>query len=99
MSLDYPFALPARESNFALSVFRSPWPIFDRSVLRSFALILTHTMKPNPRLPIPFHATMNPRRVTLGLFAFLLPVAIFAQSATGVISGRVFNPATGEYIR
>lgn len=27
-----------------------------------------------------------------------LPLAVFAQ-ATGTISGRVYNPATGEYIR
>ena len=36
--------------------------------------------------------------ITLAL-ACTLPVLAFAQSATGVISGRVFNPATGEYIR
>ncbi|HUR58781.1 MAG TPA: TonB-dependent receptor, partial [Opitutaceae bacterium] len=33
------------------------------------------------------------------VLAFALPVLALAQPATGVISGRVFNPATGEYIR
>lgn len=31
--------------------------------------------------------------------ALVLPVAIRAQAGTGAITGRVFNPATGEYIR
>src|SRR5256885_201103 len=39
------------------------------------------------------------RRLAIGLAAaFAWPLAVFAQG-TGAITGRVFNPATGEYIR
>src|SRR4051812_1464310 len=39
------------------------------------------------------------RRLTVGLLAFALPVLALAQAGNGIISGRVFNPATNEYIR
>ena len=41
------------------------------------------------------------RRLVFGLWAScLLTITAVAQTAaTGVISGRVFNPATGEYVR
>src|SRR5437016_5681653 len=39
-------------------------------------------------------------RFTLSAFATItLTFSAFAQSGTGAITGRVFNPATGEYIR
>ncbi len=38
------------------------------------------------------------RLAAIILAGVLLPLAA-AQSATGVIAGRVFNPATGEYVR
>lgn len=31
--------------------------------------------------------------------ALLLPLMAFAQSNTGTITGRIFNPSTGEYVR
>ena len=39
------------------------------------------------------------RLAAIILAGVLLPLAAAAQSATGVIAGRVFNPATGEYVR
>src|SRR5205085_1992132 len=40
-----------------------------------------------------------PRFAAALLSAVLLPLAALAQAGTGAITGRVFNPATGEYIR
>ena len=43
----------------------------------------------------------NPVRTLLALVcaALLTALPALAQSATGTITGRVFNPATGEYLR
>ncbi len=58
-------------------------------------------MKPETQ----FHSLVRPstrlwlRRGLLGVIALLaLPLAALAQ-ATGTVTGRVYNPATGEYIR
>ena len=40
-----------------------------------------------------------PRGLLLAGTAFLTPAIAVAQSATGTVTGRVFNPATGEYVR
>src|SRR4051812_3290892 len=56
-------------------------------------------MKLNPDSPIRAIARNGLRRLTFGaVIALALPLAALAQ-ATGMITGRVFNPATGEYIR
>src|SRR3954470_14288782 len=38
-------------------------------------------------------------RLTVGILALVLSIAGFAQTGTGTITGRILNPATGEYIR
>src|SRR5690242_19834066 len=56
--------------------------------------------------PPPFLATapMKPLPPTLRVAYFLAcffvcPLVALAQTGTGIITGRVLNPATGEYLR
>jgi TonB-dependent receptor len=58
-------------------------------------------MEPETHLPLRFaHCRARLPRLLAGvLVAIALPLAAFAQNATGLITGRVFNPATREYIR
>ncbi|PAW68282.1 MAG: hypothetical protein B9S34_02975 [Opitutia bacterium Tous-C1TDCM] len=44
-----------------------------------------------------FRSAARPLR--LALLSLLLPVFAAAQSAVGTVSGRILNPATGEYVR
>ncbi|MBI5769362.1 MAG: TonB-dependent receptor [Verrucomicrobia bacterium] len=41
----------------------------------------------------------DPSALLFLLALSLVPLALRAQPATGTVSGRVFNPATGEYVR
>src|SRR4051812_19328098 len=39
------------------------------------------------------------RLLSTGLCALVVLAAVHAQSAGGKIAGRIFNPATGQYVR
>ncbi|MGH7957885.1 MAG: TonB-dependent receptor domain-containing protein [Opitutaceae bacterium] len=54
------------------------------------------------RPPLPDPATMKPKNLLARIaaaFALLSAAPAHAQSGTGTISGRVYNPATQEYVR
>src|SRR5688500_7036872 len=55
------------------------------------------------RQPDPMQTLTGFRRVarlmTLGLLFVALPLSAFAQAATGTITGRILNEATGQYLR
>ena len=54
---------------------------------------------PKLSFPLPSAPRCLCRIIATVLLGALFPPPAAAQSATGVIAGRVFNPATGEYVR
>lgn len=54
-------------------------------------------------MPRPHHLTGLPASrpafaLLLALFTWLAATAVAQSAATGTLSGRVFNPATGEFV-